>query len=79
MSESLLHIKNLSVTVGDASDAKPILKSVEIEIPQLAGARFFNADRRTIERYLSCYGQHDDGGRFIYYWKSNSRYCPSKS
>jgi len=35
MSEPLVHIKNLSVTVGDASDAKLILKDVEIEIPQL--------------------------------------------
>jgi len=36
MSESLLHLKNLSVTVGDASGAKFILKDVELEIPQLS-------------------------------------------
>jgi len=36
MSESLLHIKNLSVTVGNASDAKFILRNVDLEIPQLS-------------------------------------------
>jgi len=36
MSESLLHLKNLSVTVGDAVDAKSLLKDVEMEIPQLS-------------------------------------------
>jgi len=36
MSEPLLHLNNLSVTVGDAADAKPLLKGVEIEIPQLS-------------------------------------------
>jgi len=36
MSDPLLQIKNLSVTVGDASDAKPILRNVELEIPQLS-------------------------------------------
>ena len=36
MSESLLHLKNVSVTVGDAPDAKSILKGVELEIPRLS-------------------------------------------
>ena len=36
MSEPLLHVNNLSVTVGDAADAKSLLKGVEIEIPQLS-------------------------------------------
>jgi len=36
MSESLLHLKNVSVTVGDASGAKSLLRSIEIEVPHLS-------------------------------------------
>lgn len=36
MAEPLLHLKNVSVTVGDASGAKLLLKSIEIEVPQLS-------------------------------------------
>jgi len=36
MSEPLLHLKNLSVTVGDTPGVNSILKGIEIEIPQLS-------------------------------------------